>query len=226
VVTHSYGLPGLHTVVLTATNCTTASAWVTHTLTVLPPCDPVQDAAFTWAPFTPTVGQEVVFTGTATGTLPITYTWKLDVGDWREGPVVTHSYSLPGLHTVVLTATNCTTVSASVKHALMVLPSCGPVQGAAFTWMPLTPTVGQEVAFTGTATGTLPITYTWKLDAGSWREGPVVTHSYSLPGLHTVVLTATNCRGVGLSRAARDLTVAALPAPVYWLYLPLVLKLP
>jgi hypothetical protein len=225
VVTHSYDLPGEYQVILSATNCVTATATAVHTVTVLPkPCDPVQDTAFNWAPITPTVGGIVTFTGTATGTLPITYRWKLDVGSWKEGAVVTHSYNLPGEYRVVLTATNCATATATAVHTITVLPKpCDPVHNADFSWSPLTPTVGQVVTFTGSATGTVPITYSWKLEVGSWKTGAVVTHTYAAPGDYAVVLTATNCL---TATVTVQHTVQVLPEPGehYSVYLPLVLR--
>jgi PKD repeat protein len=138
VVTHSYALPGDYAVVLTATNCATATAQASAVLTVLPApfCEPVHDLEFTWTPLTPTVGQEVNFTGTVTGTLPITYTW--DFGDGtRSSPLplreggwggrsVSHTYALPGHYTATLTATNCFpgqagAATATVQHTLQVL---------------------------------------------------------------------------------------------------------
>jgi|GEM_PF-1635891 len=210
-MSHTYSIPGVYTVVLTATNCGGASATAVHTVTVIQPCDPVYDVGFAWTPFTPTVGQQVTFTGTATGTLPITYSWKLDVGSWKEGEVVTYTYDVPGVYAVVLTATNCATATVTVTHALTVLPPpCDPVHDVAFTWLPLTPTVGQEVAFAGTATGTLPITYSWKLDAAGWKMGPVVTYTYDLPGVYTVALTATNC-ATATAVVTHEITVLPLP---------------
>jgi PKD repeat protein len=196
---------------MTATNCATATATAVHTITVVPPCDPVHDVEFTWTPVTPTVGEQVTFTGTATGTLPITYSWKLDVGSWADGQVVTSTYDTPGVYTVVLTATNCASATAVITHEITVLPPpCEPVQEVAFTWMPFTATVGEQVTFTGTATGTLPITYSWNLGDGTFVLGPwSITHTYDLPGLYTVTLTATNC---ATSTASATHTLTVLPA--------------
>jgi PKD repeat protein len=123
LVSHTYNLPGIYQVALTATNCVSATATAAHTITVLPePCEPVHDVDFDWVPFTPTTGQVVTFTGIATGTFPITYGWRLEVGGWREGKVVTYSYALPGLYTVTLTATNCLSATAQASSVLTVLP--------------------------------------------------------------------------------------------------------
>ena len=199
---------------------------VTLTLTVHDCCEPVHDVDFAWTPVTPTAGDLVTFTASATGTAPITYSWKLGVGSWRSGQTVPYSYTLPGDYVVVLTATNCTTATATAVQTITVLPEhCEPVYDVDFVWSPVTPTVGEMVVFTGTATGTLPITYSWRLDVGSWKKGEIVTYSYALPGLYTVTLTATNC----VSATATVLhTVQVLPEPVehYYVYLPLVRRAP
>ena len=236
---------------------------------------PVEAADFAWMPITPTVGQPVTFTGTAqpwTATTPISYSWKLEVGSWQSGSVVTHSYSLPGTYPVVMTATNCGGV-ATATHAVIVacdpveavaiagptllLPGetglytatytpptatlpvtftwsngstdptaayswtvpgtytvtvtatnpcgevyaelavvvCDPPSGAAFSWEPITPTVGESVTFTGTAAGWPAPTYDWAFGDGGMWTGPVVEHTYTTPGSYTVTMTATNACG-------------------------------
>jgi PKD repeat protein len=220
--------PGIYTTTLEvhSNDPETPLVPVAVTLTVAPPCDAVRDAAFTWAPPTPTVGQAITFTGSATGTPPITYTWDFGDSSVVDGPssVVTHTYTLPGPYTVTLTASNCATATATVAHTITVAPSippCEPVTATAFTWTPLTPTVGQVITFTGSATGTPPITYTWDFGDSSVVDGPssVVTHTYALAGPYTITLAATN----GCGQATR--THAIVVVPSRWeVYLPLVFR--
>ncbi len=198
-------------------------------LTVLAtPCVPVGDVAFTWEPAQPLAGEIVTFTGTATGTPPITYTWMLDVGSWKEGRVVTCTYDTPGVYTVVLTATNCATATASAVHTVTVapvIPPCQPVTVTALFWTPLTPTAGQVVTFTATATGTPPITFTWSFGDGSPLViGPsaLVSHGYAAAGTYTLTLTAANC-GPDPAVVTRSLVVAP-PQEQHTIYLPLVYR--
>jgi valyl-tRNA synthetase len=184
---------------------------------------------------TPTVGELITFTASATGTAPITCTWKLEIGSWRTGQVVTYSYALSGVYTVVMTATNCGGASSSVTHTLTVLPKppppCEPVHDVTFDWTPLVPIAGEVITFTASATGTAPITYSWRLDAcpecsrrvGSWKAGQTVTHTYALPGDYAVTLTATNCVS---ATAQASVVITVLPEPVehYSVYLPLVTR--
>jgi subtilisin family serine protease len=82
------------------------------TLTVLAPCDPLADLAAEFTPITPTVGELVTFTASASGTGPITYDWDFGDGSTATGEVVTHVFTSVDTHVVTLTATNpCGTLS-------------------------------------------------------------------------------------------------------------------
>jgi uncharacterized repeat protein (TIGR01451 family) len=112
----------------------------------------------------------------------------------------------------------------SSTATFQVAAPCQEVSGPAFSWAPPSPLVGQEVVFTGTvAAGDPPIVYDWALDVGSRKTGVVVTHTYTLPGTYTVVLTATNCGGSGMAVTQGEVRVQAAPHTVY---LPLVFKGP
>jgi PKD repeat protein len=70
---------------------------------------------------------------------------------------------------------------------------CQPPAGADFTWSPLNPQVGQAVAFIGSVTGTLPISYAWDFGDGTTSSGATVSHTYATAGTHTPVMVAANC---------------------------------
>jgi len=180
-------------------------------------CDPVHDIAFAWSPFTPTVGEQVAFTATATGTLPISYGWKLDVGSWKEGVVVTYSYSLPGAHAVILTATNCATATSAAAYTITVLPPpCDPVQIVTVTWT----VSGCAVALGAELTGTAPFTYLWQ--AGPLTSTlPEPVFDFGASGAYTVTLTAGNCGGEGAWAGAVQVECSA---PAWRLYLPVVFR--
>jgi subtilisin family serine protease len=130
VVGHAYPTADTYTVVLTATNCATATAGAVHTITVAPiitPCEPVRTVAFGWTPPTPTVGQVITLTAwadswlVAAPTPPITFTWNFGDGSLGSGAIVTHSYTSAGSYTVTVAAQNgCG--SATISDTLPVLP--------------------------------------------------------------------------------------------------------
>jgi PKD repeat protein len=216
IVTHTYDQPSIYTVILTATNCGTATAVVSHSVTVQA-CEPVALADFSWTPTTPTAGQAVTLTAAATGTAPLSYTWDLGDGTVAAGMTVTHAYAAPGTYSVVFTATNCQGQGvATATHTITV--ACPPVTGLSFAWEPLLPTAGQVVTLTAAASSTLPLTYTWVLGDGTGATGATVTHTYAA-GTYTVTITATN--GCAWQQVVQRLDVVA---QTWEFYLPLVFK--
>jgi PKD repeat protein len=84
-------------------------------------CDPVSDAAFTWTPDLPYVGEQVTFSGSASGTLPISYAWTFGDGGADTGATVTHTYAEAGSYTVAMTASN-TCGTQTVQDSITVQP--------------------------------------------------------------------------------------------------------
>lgn len=211
-ITHTYTTAGLYRVAMTVTN---GCGWgtVAHTLTVLPPCDPAHDADFAWTPITPTIGEQVVFTGTALGDSPIAFAWDFGDGTGGTGNTVLHAFAAAGDYAVTMTATNACG-EAIARHTLTVVAGCNPVHDARFTWLPAVPTVGEMVTLEAMAGGTPPFTYTWDLGDGAVAAGVTVTHAYAAAGLYTVTLTATNA--CGSDQVTHAITVAG-----WRVYLPL-----
>jgi PKD repeat protein len=83
-------------------------------------CDPVTNAAFTWMPTSPYVGDVVTFNGSANGTAPITYDWTFGDGGSGSGTSVTHTYAAAGTYTVSMTASNACPSSQTVTHDVTV----------------------------------------------------------------------------------------------------------
>jgi PKD repeat protein/subtilisin family serine protease len=174
-------------------------------------CIPVQDANFAWAPLSPFAGDTVVFTGTASGGEPITYTWDFGDGGTDSGANVSHVYAAAGIYTVTLTAANACPSEITVVYQITVQePPCPPVE-ANFTWAPTMPVVDEVVTFYGVATSTAPIvSYEWVFGDTAMGSGAIVTHTYAATGTYTVILTATNDCGE-FAVVSYDVTVAAPP---------------
>jgi len=218
-ISHTYTVPGSYNVVLTATNCQgNGLATAVHTVAVEGSCTPAYDLDFTWTPLTPTAGQAVTFTASASGTRPLSFSWDLGDGTYGAGMTLTHIYSAPGTYTVGLTVTNCATATASLTRTLTVVSSCEPVHHLDFAWQPLTPTAGQAVTFTASASGSVPMAFLWSFGDGVTAEGPTVTHIYAQPETYGVFVTATNACG----QATLGQTVMVKP-PIWRVYLPLVM---
>jgi hypothetical protein len=214
---YSWTVPGVYAVTATAKNpCGEASGAFTVTV-----CDPVAILSVTTA-----ISGCVVDLGAAlTGTAPFIYDWDFGPFGSSSAPTPTVDFLSDGTYAYGLTAYNCGG-AFSDTFASEVTVSCGitcaPVTNTLFSWMPLTPTVDQAVTLSASAAGTPPITYTWRLDAGTWRTGSVVTYSYSVAGDYSVTMTATNCL-TATQAVVHTLTVVAVP-PEYLIYLPLVLR--
>jgi PKD repeat protein len=158
----------------------------------LPSCEPVQEADFDWIPVTPTVGQVVTFTGVASGTSPITYTWRLEVGSWEEGQVVTHTYAQPGVYPVVMTATNCATATVTAVHTITVMGIPQIVLPPGLP--PAELELGQQATYPFTVANTGTADLNWSLaevPAASWLEETPVSGTVAPGGLAEVLLTYT-----------------------------------
>lgn len=157
---------------------------------------------------TVTEGQNVTFSVTAAGTGPLTYQWQKDAAN------------LSGQTGTSLTLTNVQSAQAG-SYRVVVTGAAGPVTSTAATLTvnvpvaitalptPQTVTVGQNVTFSVTATGTGPITYQWQKDAAnlSGQTGSSLTLTnvqISDAGSYRVVVTGA--AGAVTSNAA-SLTV-------------------
>lgn len=158
-----------------------------------PPVVPV--AQFTWDPNTPGVGDEVEFTDTSTTPTGTTITgWDWDFGDDEDSDEQnpTHTYGAGGTYTVSLTVTNSDTQTHTVTHDIEV-SALKPT--ADFDYSPITPDVGDPVAFTDTsaAAGEATIeSWSWNFGDGTTVTTQNPTHSYAVIGTYTVSLTVTD----------------------------------
>ncbi|MFP4393905.1 MAG: PKD domain-containing protein [Anaerolineales bacterium] len=86
---------------------------------------------------------------------------------------------------------------------------CLSLSAANFYYAPMPASVGKTLIFTGTASGSSPITYTWDFGDDSGGEGNPRAHIYTAPGDYSVVMTATNLCSV--YTATREIEVQAYP---------------
>ncbi|MEP0774572.1 MAG: PKD domain-containing protein, partial [Acidobacteriota bacterium] len=91
-------------------------------------------------------------------------------------------------------------------------PTCTPPSSVDFSWNPPSPLAGQTVTFTGSATGTAPLTYSWTFGDSSGGSGNPVDHTYAAGGTYGVTLEVSNV--CGSATASHDVTVTALTASI------------
>jgi plastocyanin len=88
-----------------------------------------------------------------------------------------------------------------------------------FSFMPASPTTGQAVGFTASATdpdGDAIASYKWHFDDGTPDQttpGPTVSHTYQSAGAHPVTLVATDARNTPSQPVTHTVTVSAASPP-------------
>jgi hypothetical protein len=104
---------------------------------------------------------------------------------------------------------------ALVPLTMTIHPACLPPSGVAFGWRPADPVAGSPITFTASATGTLPLTYTWDFASGDPVSGlaPWAVHTYPAAGQYSVTLTVSN--PCGLDQVIQEVPVAAPPPRNY-----------
>ena len=213
-ITHTYTYAYDYAVTMTATN-TCGQEVVSHTVQV--GCVPVDIQAVT----TDITGCYVTFGAELAGTPPSSYGWDFGAFGTSTEPAPTVFYGIEGTFAYTLTVSNCEDMSFDVVTGTVAVVCCDEVIDADFTWTPDQPLTGEEVVFTGVASGTTPIEFDWALGDGTTGHGAVVTHTYTVSDTYTVVLTATNECSTAV--VAHDVVVLR-PVVLRYLYLPIVLR--
>jgi PKD repeat protein len=162
---------------------------------VLPPSgEPT--AKFTFAPQSPSQGQEVAFDASAStdhdgSRSGLSYAWDFGDGSGSEGVAARHRYDRAGSWTVTLTVTNARGYANRATAFVNVGISGNPT--AAFSVSPTNPEPGQSVFFNGglsTATAGHTVTgYTWDFGDGGRASGVAVSHRFEKAGTFVVALT-------------------------------------
>jgi PKD repeat protein len=155
----------------------------------------------------PTAGQTLYFSATATGS-NVQYLW--DFGDdtlsalaTASGQYVHHRYDAPGSYTVTLTARNGADEQVTTRpitigaRAVNELALHGPSKAQVNTSLALSATVAAGDS----------VSYAWDFGDGATSSGQAVAHSYAEAGLYTVTVTASN--SVNAQTAAKQITIQA-----------------
>ncbi|MCJ7572275.1 MAG: PKD domain-containing protein [Candidatus Thermoplasmatota archaeon] len=140
--------------------------------------------------YTGTKSNPVSFSGNATGGCsPYTYSWTFGDGGSGTGQNPTHQYTNNGNYAATLKIkdsqgnTASDTTSVTISTPTLIANANGPYNGY----------TGMSIDFTGSATGgCTPYTYSWKFgdNQSSTQQNP--THTYSKPGVYTMILTVTD----------------------------------
>jgi len=216
-VTHTYSSSGSYTVVLTTKDSSAPQQTATsqQTITVNPPSPPPLTSSFSYSPSSPQTGQQVSFTGSASGgTAPYTFSWNFGDGSTGTGSSTTHVYSTVGTFTVVLTLKDSgSPQQTGASQQAVTIANPPPSLMASFSYSPSSPTAAQQITFTASASGgTSPYSFSWSFGDSSTGTGSLVLHMYQAAGSYIVGLTITDANGQTAS-ATQTITVASPPPP-------------
>jgi PKD repeat protein len=151
---------------------------------------PPLSTSFTYTPSSPSTGQTVTFTGSATGgTAPYSFNWNFGDGTTGTGATVSHSYAASGSLTVGLSTTDAKANTASSSSTITI----SPVLTVTAT-IPSTGTVGSPVSVSASASGgSSPYTFSWSFGDGTTNvAGPTASHTYTASGSYVVRVSATD----------------------------------
>jgi len=201
---HTYSDSGAFDVTLVVTDPTGVSDEITQQLFVR---DDLYVVDFSWLPEDPHAGEAVEFNDLSSGG----QAWYWDFGDGRNSrqqhPV--HWYNDAGSFEVTLTVAFDVdgTILRSKTQTVIVAP---PPLEADFFWVPLSPSVGETVAFTDVSRGR-PTAWFWEFGDGASSEDQHPEHEFDAPGQYTVTLTIERVVGKALATDTKVHTVHVTP---------------
>ena len=214
VVYFAFGFEAINAAATRATVMSTVLDWLGGC-----ECDPVDIVDVTAG----VSGCAVTFGAVLSGDPPFSYDWDFGAFGASTNPAPVVDYGMDGTFPYTLTVSNCGGASSDTVTGTVTVECCYGVHDAGFTWTPDSPLAGEEVVFTGVASGTAPIEFDWDFGDGTAGYGAVVTHTYAFSDAYTVVLTATNTCG---EEVVGHEVLVLQPLVRYYIYLPIVVREP
>ena len=214
VVQHTYWEPGTYEVNLTVKDereAENGQSVATTTITVIPADNraPVLDFP---ALLTTTLHVPVRFDASAANDRDgaiVSYDWDFGDGASSSGAVVEHRYDAPGSYdgSLVLTDNGVPQPQQTRIDFSVVVSGRANSAPKAIAGADVTATVGEEIAFDGSASvdsdGSI-LAYEWDFDDGHGATGMETRHIYQFPGRYRVTLTVTDDEAEALRLSAHD----------------------
>jgi len=188
-------------------------------VTVTSPPPPPLSASFTFSPSSSQTNQQVTFTAAANGgTTPYMFSWTFGDSSSDIGSTVAHTYTSVGTFTVVLAVTDSGSPqqSAISQQSVTVTNQPAPLT-TSFAYSPSSPTVGQNVTFTASASGgTAPYSFRWNFGDGSSGEASTVFHTYTNPGSYNASIMVIDAEGHSTTWSETIETSPLQLVPSFW----------
>lgn len=170
-------------------------------------------AAFTALPTSTGVGQSIQFTDQSTNN-PSSWHWDFGDGNTSTQQNPLHTYTMAGVYTVELTATNSFGSNDKTKFNFITINVAGSAPVAAFTVSRISISVGQSVQFTDQSTN-VPTSWNWNFGDGGTSTLQNPSHLYSMTGTFTVSLTASNNSGTDSETKNNYITVSEMTSGTF-----------
>ncbi len=205
--THTYAADGTYTITLAVTDTDGLSAETSQDVTVAHvPVPPV-------ASFTATMDWMTVSVDASASTddLQITsYAWEFGDGGIATGKTATHTYTVEGSYSIVLTVTDVDLLTASATKD--VVAEKAPVSPtASFTVTKDYLVVSVDATASSDPDGII-VSYAWDFGDGQVAAGVTATHTYAAAGTYTITLTVTDNEDL-TGTAQSSVTVEKLDLP-------------
>jgi large repetitive protein len=171
-------------------------------------------ADFTISDTTPTRGQSVTFTATATpdeGRTIASYDWAFGDATTGTGQEVSHSYDTLGPKTVRLTVTDSAGETTVVEKPLEVV-NVPPTASVSCSPEIVQPNQATTCSSSGSGDDEGPVTYAWDIDGDGFDDGTGASQQFSFPtpGTRTIRLRVTDADGA-TAEAEDSVSVNAPP---------------
>ena len=207
---HTYTMGGTYSVTLTATNAG-GSNTLTKTGYITVTSGTVPVASFSGTPTSGTAPLTVTFTDASTNT-PTSWAWTFGDGGTSTLKSPQHTYTTAGTYSVTLTATNANGSNSKTMSNYITVTAASSPPVAAFSGTPVSGIAPLTVQFTDSSSNT-PTSWAWIFGDGGTSTSKNPSHTYTMAGTYTVILTATNAGGSNTLTRTGYITVTAASSP-------------
>jgi PKD repeat protein len=185
---------------------TNAGNAATHIVQIIasPQNSTVPQAAFTFSPATPEIGQTVTFDASSTQDEGVacktcTFTWNFGGEGTGSGMIVAHAFTAGGTYVVSLTAVDLSGSTKTTQQTVTVSAPSIPTS-VSVSVSPATPIAKQAATFTASATPAtnhriVSYEFTWGDGNSNTQTAAVIQHTYSQSGSYLLTLTVRDDLG-------------------------------